>query len=103
MDEIIRLLESAGFVADGQTREETVRIPTTRSPLIGKGGGELATFGGRLRFAGPSDWRATVGKRTVCLYRLPGPTMVQNYQTKDLEEIRARLKMVSGESAEGGE
>ncbi len=67
---VIDALLKRGFVANGQTRQETVRIPTMRSPATcgGKAGGELATFGGRMRFAHPSGLKATVGKRTTFFY-----------------------------------
>ena len=69
MDEIVALLLSSGFTEAGETRTEQVRIPTTRLPLYGKCGGERVAFGGRRRFQ-RGDQRATVGKRTVCFYRM---------------------------------
>lgn len=69
--DIIAMLLAIGWEADGATREETVRVPTTRCPLYGKSGGELATFGGRTRLRLPdTDRRVTVGSRTTCFYRV---------------------------------
>ena len=64
-------LLAAGFIPDGQTRQQQVRIPTRRSPVYGLSGGELATLGGRQRLALPGTCvKATVGPRTLALYRL---------------------------------
>ena len=66
-------LLAAGFVPDGQTRQERVRIPTRQSPVYGLSGGELATLGGRQRLALPgTSVKATVGPRTLALYRVVG-------------------------------
>jgi hypothetical protein len=56
----IALLVAAGWVPAGQTQSETVRVPTSRSPVFGGIGGELHTFGGRPRFE-KGHKRATVG------------------------------------------
>jgi hypothetical protein len=71
---VIDGLVHSGWTLAGTTRQETVRIPTMKSPIFGHGanpsGGELATFGGRQRFRLPStDWFVSVGDRTVCFYR----------------------------------
>lgn len=42
MSEVIAALAAAGFVSDGATREESVRVPSSHSPLYGKSGGEIA-------------------------------------------------------------
>lgn len=68
-ERIVEWLESLGFVEDGRTATQEVRIPTTRSPVFGRTGGERRTFGGRLRFRLPNtNIRATVGPRTVNVY-----------------------------------
>lgn len=82
----IAALEQAGFVDDGETRSETVRIGTTKSPILnrGKSGGEIRTFGGRKRLKLPgTQWKVTVGKRTVCFYKTPGPTDFQTFEASD--------------------
>ena len=71
VDEVVAALLELGFQPAGETRAETVRVPTTRSLLLnhGRSGGELRTFGGRSRFAlVGTNLRATVGPRTVNLY-----------------------------------
>lgn len=88
---VIELLNASGFVADGFTDSQTVRIPTVRSPVFGGIGGELATFGGRRRFKRDS-LKVTVGKRTTYFYRVMGkqldPDFGKRFDTKDLEAIR---------------
>lgn len=48
---VVDLFMSHGFVPDGKTMEETVRVPTVDAPVRGASGGELRTFGGRDRLA----------------------------------------------------
>lgn len=69
MEKVIEILTENGWQPDGATKTETVRIPTTEAPLTcgGKGGGKLATFGGRQRFR-RGLWFCTVGPRTVNFY-----------------------------------
>lgn len=67
MDEIIRELQKRGWAIDGRTQSKTVRIPTQRVPLLGKSGGELATFGSRIRLC-RKDLYVTIGKRTTFFY-----------------------------------
>lgn len=108
------LLQAAGYLPAGHTESETVRIPTMKAPVFGGLGGEVRAFGGRERFALPdSPKRATVGKRTVCLYEVhitdviePCVTNVRrspqtpysrvansrNYRTRDVDAIRAALQ-----------
>lgn len=64
---VFAALLAAGFIADGHTESETVRIPTRNCPVYGGIGGELATFGGRKRFRRGEQF-VTVGKRTICFY-----------------------------------
>lgn len=75
LDQVVRSLESLGFVPDGETRSETVRVATNDAPVLGHGGssgGELRTFGGRARFHLPgTDLYVTVGKMSTFIYRLP--------------------------------
>lgn len=73
MAAVIELLLAAGFLPDGETRQEHVRIPTAKAPVFGHSGGVLATLGGRQRYvkAGTAI-KATVGPRTTALYRVDG-------------------------------
>lgn len=67
----IKAVLAAGYVPDGETRSETVRMPTTDCPVVGRGkiGGELATFGGRQRFALlGTPYKVTVGQRSTNFY-----------------------------------
>jgi hypothetical protein len=96
MAEAIQALLDAGFVPDGSTREEVVRIPTRDSPLFGKSGGELAKFGGRQRFAKPgTDLKATVGARTTAIYLssggITGVKGIAHLNTKDIEAVKTAL------------
>lgn len=96
IQEVIEMLEAHGFVADGFTDTQHVRIPTTRAPVFGGIGGELATFGGRKRFA-RNNLKVTVGKRTTYFYRVTNkqldPNFGKRFQTKDLDGIRSFLEM----------
>lgn len=85
---IVELLLSAGFIPIGTTKTEHVRISTRKCPVFGGIGGKKATFGGRQRYQ-HGDQRVTVGKRTVCFYRVESgkPTNFKNYDTKDYDEI----------------
>lgn len=68
---VVDLFMSHGFVPDGKTMEETVRVPTMDAPVFGSSGGELRTFGGRSRFALPgTNVRCTVGPRTTNVYEV---------------------------------
>ncbi len=85
--EIVSTLLDLGFMPAGETREEIVRIPTTRSPIYGGTGGERRTLGGRDRYALPgTDLRVTVGPRTTNVYysRRGKTEFVLNEKTKDL-------------------
>jgi len=90
----IDALLDAGFAPDGQTREEIVRIPTKSSPVYGRSGGELAKLGGRQRFALiNTNIKATVGKRTVAVYRVEGEGLagvsgIASFDTSDIERLR---------------
>lgn len=98
------VLLDAGFVPDGTTRTDTVRVPTQASPVYGGSGGELATFGGRQRLA-RGMLKATVGPRTVALYRrdgagLAGTVGIATLRTGDLDGLRAALeRTLADESA----
>lgn len=98
MADAIEDLLAAGFIPDGQTRDEVVRLPTRRVPLLGASGGELAKFGGRQRFAQPGTGvKATVGPRTTAIYLvepgrgLGGVRAIGTHDTDDLQAIRATL------------
>ena len=88
VDEVITALLVLGFAPAGETVEQIVRIPTTRSPVYGGLGGERRTLGGRARYALPgTDLRVTVGPRTVNVYhsRDGGKTeFVLNERTRHL-------------------
>lgn len=93
MDRVLELLHEAGWVDDGRTQTEHVRIPTTKVPayLFGGQGGELRTLGGRLRLAKPgTDRKVTVGKRTTYFYEIREGVVRADLrvQTKDLERIQ---------------
>lgn len=103
MVQVLLALYEAGFVQDGVTRQETVRVPTRTSPLYGHSGGELRTFGGRQRFMLPgTSYRATVGKRTTALYRVlvsnspleHGVEMLAALDTKDLPAVQNALAQI---------
>jgi hypothetical protein len=85
----IELLRSKGWEDAGRTASETVRIPTMKAPVFGGIGGEVRTFGGRLRLVKGEIRRVTVGPRTVNFYEM-GPDGRANFhqaKTKDLEKI----------------
>jgi hypothetical protein len=85
----IEILLANGWEAAGHTQSDTVRVPTSRSPVYGGAGGELRTFGGRPRFT-KGDRRATVGVRTTCFYEYKDKQNgnFQNVPTKDLDKIK---------------
>jgi hypothetical protein len=91
----IKAVLAAGFVADGETRSETVRMPTMDCPVSnrGKSGGELTTFGGRQRFAIPeTTHRVTVGPRTTNFYEFEKGKEIwgfRPFETFELDAIRA--------------
>lgn len=94
----IDVLQAAGFAQDGATRTEVLRIPTKRSPVYGRSGGELVKLGGRMRFsqAGTSV-KATVGKRTVAIYRMEGSGLggvvgIATFDTSDLDRLKEVLQ-----------
>ncbi|WP_298151050.1 hypothetical protein [Flavobacterium sp.] len=97
MADAIQILIAAGFAPDGQTKQEHVRIPTANSPVFGGSGGELATFGGRQRFAKTgTDIKATVGLRTTALYRstgggLSGVQGIASMNTNDQSALRQAI------------
>lgn len=92
MEIVISALLENGWAEDGKTVEEMIRIPTARSPVYGKCGGELATFGGRLRFA-KNDRKCTVGKRTTYFYDKINPENGKAFNTKDIDGITKESKI----------
>ena len=108
---MLALLGEEGFVPDGDTRTETVRVPTMRSPVFGGSGGELHSFGGRQRLRKPgTDLCVTVGPRTTFLYRALGGGKVESIfheRTSELEPavVREAIKraLLETEGGEGGE
>lgn len=95
----IEALLAVGFSHDGKTAQTTARVPTKASPLLGKAGGELRTFGGRLRFVlSGTNIRATVGDRTTSLYRIAAQGGVQSIaalDTKDIDGLRRELGLIA--------
>lgn len=91
VDEVVAMLKGRGWRVNGHTPSETVRIPTMRAPVFGGIGGEVRTFGGRIRLE-KGDRRVTVGPRTTCFYRMDGRNAVEfdNVKTKDDDAIFAR-------------
>lgn len=106
VERAVEVLTGAGFVPDGATREEEVRIPTSRAPVYGGIGGELRTLGGRTRFAIPGTAiRVTVGASTTCVYRRQGREVEflgeGNYRTKDFTR-EVLLSALFPKAAESG-
>ncbi|HSX23407.1 MAG TPA: hypothetical protein VLE97_11590 [Gaiellaceae bacterium] len=103
-DEVVAMLLDLGFSPAGETRQEHVRIPTMRSPVLGGMGGERRTLGGRARYALPgTDLRVTVGPRTTNVYfsRGAGKTeFVLNEKTKDLtrQQLRDTVAAATGKA-----
>ncbi len=91
MELVISALLENGWAENGRTISEQVRIPTSRSPVFGKSGGELATFGGRLRFA-KENRKCTVGKRTTYFYDSDNPEAGKPFSTNDLDGITSECK-----------
>jgi hypothetical protein len=91
MDEVIKLLLSAGYMADGVTLSESYKVITANSyPLAGS----IVTTGGRKRFSLPNtNKRVTVGKRVVCFYEKEGVEVknFRNIKTADLESIKKEM------------
>jgi hypothetical protein len=104
VDEIITTLLDLGFAPAGETRQEHVRIPTMRAPVLGGMGGERRTLGGRARYALPgTDLRVTVGPRTTNVYYSRGGGKVEfvlNEKTKELTaaELRATVGTATGKT-----
>lgn len=102
-------LLAAGFIPDGRTRQEHVRIPTSKLPVYGQSGGELATLGGRQRLALPgTSVKATVGPRTLALYRvkvggLGGAEGIATLDTSDLAGIEQALAGIVIDHTEGAD
>lgn len=91
----IQALLDGGFLPDGQTTQTTARISTRQSPVYGASGGEIATFGGRQRFAKQGTViKATVGKRTTAIYRHEGQKIkaIATVSTADTGAIRDALR-----------
>jgi hypothetical protein len=91
LDAVDALL-AAGWLADGATPTETVRMGTSASPVYGGSGGELRVFGGRQRFVRPGgDLRCTVGRSSVSFYHVRDgqACAFRNYSTgRDIAYIR---------------
>jgi hypothetical protein len=112
---VVDFLLGSGWAEDGHTDTQTVRIGTSKVPIYGKTGGELRTFGGRQRLAKTgTEWKVTVGTRTVNFYRVGnidvsfrnykgewiekferGSVDLKGFDTKDLDGIRAHAESLS--------
>lgn len=95
MEEAIAILLILGWKPDGETNRDSVRIPTTRSPIYGGIGGEVRTFGGRKRYALPgTNRKVTVGKITVNFYQVidKKPTNFRQVKTNNLAGLRELAK-----------
>jgi hypothetical protein len=106
---VVDFLLGSGWAADGHTDSQTVRVGTSKVPIYGKTGGELRTFGGRERFVKTgTEWKVTVGTRTVNFYRVGdidvsfknwkgeriekferGAVDMKGFDAKDLDGIKA--------------
>lgn len=98
-EEVVAELESVGFARMGETPKQVFRVPTRRPPVLRQSGGEVRLFGGRLRFelVGTS-LRATVGPRTVNVYRVKteGVEFIANWRTRDVTpEMVLGLRLVA--------
>jgi len=105
LDLVIAELERAGFVPDGKTAEEMVRIPTMRSPVTGRIGGERRTFGGRARWSLPgTNLRCTAGPRTVNVYTVEnGRTEFRGmFDTKGIDAAKLRAALTPPPATNGG-
>ena len=101
MDEIINELRKLGWSVDGRTSSKTVRIPTQKVPLLGKSGGELATFGGRVRLR-RKDLFVTIGKRTTFFYARSDTGVVSKARVKtSLQDVLAAEHRVQADEATG--
>lgn len=97
LHQIVEALLAAGFIPDGQTQQQHVRIPTMKSPVLGGMGGERRTLGGRARFVLPhTKLRVTIGKGTTNLYTVDNgqTTFVANYKTRDVD-IPTMLRLIA--------
>lgn len=91
--EIVALLESKGFVRDGETRSEVVKTLVQNDNVPSGFSPKLSTFGGRARFHLPgTDLRCTVGKRCVCIYRRGRSEDTHVPSTRDTEKITQCLE-----------
>ncbi len=101
MQRVVAILAEAGYVDAGAT--ESVMMPSAATHFVGGRavGGRLSPGRRRLSLPG-TDRRATVGARTVCLYRVAEKqaTDFQTFKTSDVEAIRAAASG-AGPSAEG--
>lgn len=90
-EKVVAVLTANGFVPDGMTRSESVRIGSSDNPILGGSGGKVVFSGGRMRFHKPgSVIKATVGKITTCFYEVDHgnlPGWSANVRTRDLERV----------------
>lgn len=98
---VIGLLTERGWLEDGKTDVETIRMGTSRVPIYGKTGGELRSFGGRLRMVLPGTaFRATIGARTTNIYSVVEGEIDQfkGFYTKEFEAIKMEVERVGAKS-----
>jgi len=96
-EQIIQELLAIGWIEDGITRQEIVRIPTMDCPTScgGKAGGKLASFGGRIRMILPGTLRkVTIGSRTVNFYEVINNKLIgfTQFRANDLPGIITEAK-----------
>lgn len=104
METALQTLEACGFEAAGRTSSARVRVPVRGSPIYGSGGGKLATLGGRRRLSKPgTEFLATVGVRTLCLYRRGGKDMatLDTGDAQALLDALAQRGLVPGSTSHG--
>ena len=94
LDEFIALIEHLGFTGAGSTDG----TPSGKFGLNGRGGVSCPSWQTRRRWA-RGDQRITVGKRTICVYRMgaKGPEQFQNIGTKEVtgERLKAALDAIA--------
>ena len=88
LEEFIEMMRAAGWRENGLQEHGAYR---TASPGFN---GSIVKTGGRQRWIGPGNRRATVGARTVCFFELVdgSPADFRNYSVKwELEAAAGEL------------
>lgn len=91
---LLPLLDEAGWLPAGATSPGAVRFPIMRNTVCVGAGGELRSYGNRLRFRKGDFW-LTVGPKKVCRYRVTaaGPRDFETVASSDLPAVRALLEV----------